>query len=542
MMLMFNNSGRSTMMRTRSGIPLRESYGGDDIRSAIASERSGKFPFTRGRAAGPHVSGAWIQRELSGQGDAKQSNRQIHTLLSHGQTGIDVIGDSPTQAIMDPDHPLAKDAVGTQGVSLCRKQDYVDLFSKVPLDKISVSSSVPPIFSLAGYELAAREAGFDLTKLRGSILQTPLYSEDCSYAMQLPTKLRVRLAADAIEYCAQTMPRFHSYVEDTYFYSESGLTPVEEMALGFVQIRYLTKLLLERGLKADDFAPRIAILVNCGMDFFEEIAKIRATRRIFARMMRDEFGAQSDRSLSVAITSHTSGMSLTAQQPANNIVRGALQALSLVLAGVQALEVSAFDEAFRTPSAEAHLVGLRTQQIIDLESGAARVADPLGGSYFVESLTDEIEAKILARVQEIEAMGDPADLCDQGLFRDIFHSAMEESQRLVDTGEMSIVGVNVHCLSKEDDTLLRDVSEVKIEPCVEQIEAVRRFKSTRDAAKTQQALKRVEVAVKDGVNLVPVVRDGLDDGATSGEIAGAMRLALDLPEDPFAHLFPGEGA
>jgi methylmalonyl-CoA mutase N-terminal domain/subunit len=517
------------MMRTRSGVLLEPHYSSADGQR----ERPGAFPFTRGRAAHAHATGTWIQRELSGEGDARQSNQQIHYLVDHGQTGIDVIGDSPTQAMMDPDHPLARAAVGTQGVSLCCKDDFAELFRGVPFDRVSVSSSVPPIIALAGLKLAARAAGFPIDRLRGSILQVPLYSEDCCYAIHLPVEFRVRMSLDAITYCAQAMPRFHSYVEDTYFFSESGLTPVEEMALGFVQIRHLTRRLVARGVPVDAFAPRIAILVNCGMEFFEEIAKIRATRRLFAKMMRDEFGATDPRSWSVAVTSHTSGLSLTAQQPANNIVRGTLQALSLVFAGVQALEISAFDEAFRTPSCEAHLVGLRTQQIIDLETGAARVSDPLGGSYFVEAMTDAIEARIRARVDEIEATGNPEQLSRDGYFKAIFHKAMEESQRLIDSGEIPVVGVNVHRIPDEDDILLRDVTERKIEPCEEQIERIVAFKRSRDLAQVTGVLDRVVAAVRSEANLVPVVTDALDVGATVGEITGTMRVGLGLAYDPY---------
>lgn len=521
-------------MRTRSGIPIQRYYcsdmGGD--------LKPGEFPFTRGRAAGPHASGKWIQRELSGEGDAQHSNRQIHYLIGHGQTGIDVIGDSPTQAMMDPDHPLARIAVGTQGVSLCCKQDFIELFRGVPFERVSISSSAPPIIALAGLKLAAREAGFPVDKLRGSILQTPLYAEDCCYAMHLPVEFRVRMSLDAIAYCTQAAPRFHSYVEDTYFFSESGLTPVEEMALGFVEIRHLARKLVARGVPIDSFAPRIAILVNCGMEFFEEIAKIRASRRLFAKMMRDEFRAKDPRSCSVVITSHTSGLSLTAQQPANNIVRGTLQALSLVFAGAQAMEISAFDEAFRTPSREAHLVGLRTQQIIDIESGAARVADPLGGSYFVEALTDEIEARVRARIDEIERMGDAEVLSRTGYFKGVFHDAMEESQRRLDAGELPVVGVNVHRIPDEDDTLLREVTERKIEPWTQHVERIIAFKQARDCASVTRVLAQVTTAVRDETNLVPVVTDALDAGATAGEVAGAMRVGLGLPYDPHGLVEP----
>jgi methylmalonyl-CoA mutase cobalamin-binding domain/chain len=524
------------IMKTRSGVPLQPYY----VPADGDGERPGEFPFTRGRLSNPHAKAAWIQRELSGEGDGRRSNEQIQYLLDHGQTGIDVIGDAPTQSLLDPDHPLAREAVGTQGVSLCRKQDFLDLFENVPVDRISVSSSVPSFFALSGLALAAREAGIPLNSLRGSVLHGPLYTEDCSYAWNLPVGFRVRLALDSIEYCTQHMPKFHAYLEDTYFFSESGLTPVEEMALGFVQVRHLVRQMLARGVDVDSFAPRIAMLVNCGMDFFEEVAKIRATRRLYAKMMRDEFGAKNPRSISVAITSHTSGLSLTAQQPVNNIVRGTIQALALVLGGVQALEISAFDEAFRTPSKDAHIVGLRTQQIIELESGAAKVLDPLGGSYFVESLTDELEARIHARVEEIEAMGDPETLCSEGYFRTVFLQAMEDSHRVVETGKRSLVGVNVHTMPDEEDTLLRDVATAKIETWRDHTEKIERFKRERNISRTRAALDQIAATVTGSGNLVAAAIEALDADATIGEIATTMRAALGMKPDIFDHPLPGD--
>jgi len=525
-------------MKTRSGLPLERLY----MPERGEGERPGEFPFTRGRLSNPHTRTNWIQRELSGEGDGRRSNEQIRYLLEHGQTGIDVIGDAPTQSLLDPDHPLAREAVGTQGVSLCRKQDFLDLYKDVRFDEASISSSTPAFFSLAGLVLAAREANFPLDRLRGSILHGPLYTEDCSYAWHLPVEFRVRLALDSIEFCSQHMPKFHAYLEDTYFFSESGLTPVEEMALGFVQMRHLVRKLVARGMAIDSFAPRIAFLLNCGMDFFEEIAKIRATRRLFAKMMRDEFGALNPRSLSAAITSHTSGLSLTAQQPINNVVRGTIQALALVLAGVQALEISAFDEAYRTPSKDAHIVGLRTQQILDLESGVAKVLDPLGGSYFLETLTDQLEERIRARIDAIEAMGDPEALSASGFFREIFHQAMEEAQYGVEKGELSVVGVNVHRMSDKDDTLLRGVATSKIETWHRHTATIERFKRERNIARLCAGLERVAVAAAGSENIVPAVIAALDASATIGEIATTMRSALRMPPDLFDHPLPNRSA
>jgi len=441
--------------------------------------------------------------------------------------------------MMDPDHPLGRHAVGTQGVSLCRKQDYLELFEGVPFDKVSVSNSAPAIFAVAGLVIAAREAGFPIEKLRGSVLHGPLYTEDCSYAFHLPVEFRTRIALDSIEFCTKQMPKYHAYLEDTYFFSESGLTPVEEMALGFLQLRHITRGLIARGVDVNRFAPRIAMLVNCGMDFFEEVAKIRATRRLFAKMMRDEFGATEPRAMSVTIASHTSGLSLTAQQPVNNIVRGTLQALALVMSGVQAVEISAFDEAFRTPSKEAHLVGLRTQQVIDLESGVGKVLDPLGGSYMVEQLTDEMEARIRARVDQLEAMGDPEALCRNGLFREIFQSAMEENHRAVEKGEMAMVGVNVHRVGEADDTMLRDIASSKIETWHSHTAKITEFKRARDQARARRGLDGIAAATRGTANLLEAVIAAFDDGATMGEISTTMRKALGAGPDTFDHPLPG---
>jgi methylmalonyl-CoA mutase N-terminal domain/subunit len=518
---------------TRSGIPLRPWYGAADGPGA-EREGPGVFPYVRGRRAAPNAARGWIQRGLSGEGSPEDSNRQLRYLIDLGQTGIDIIGDGPTQAMMDPDHPLVASGIGTTGVSLCCKEDYLALFRGIPLDRISVSSSVPSLAAVPGLVLAAREAGVGLERLRGSVLQAPLYAEDCGYSVWLPVDLRLRCAADVTAFCADAMPRFHGYLEDTYFIAEAGLDAVEEMALGFVEIRRLTRELIGRGVPVDAFAPHIAILVDCGMDFFEEIAKIRATRRLFARMMREEFGARDPRSVAVPITSHTSGLALTAQQPVNNIVRGTLQALAMVLAGVDALEVSAFDEGYRTPSREAHLVGLRTQQIIALESGAARVLDPLGGSYYVEALTDQMERRIRARVDEIETLGDARDLAERGWFRDLFRQRIERYQRDLASGARAQVGVNVHRMPPDEDRLLRREVEAKIEPARARIERLRALKAARDGDAVRGTLRRLFEDVRaPSRNLVPGMVAALDAGATVGEAAGVLRQASGLPPDPF---------
>ncbi len=522
---------------TQSRLPLRPVYTPADLADFDYGERlndPGAYPYTRGTRAQPPGRGSWIQRELSGEGDPARSNAQFRYLLAQGQTGLDVIGDTPTMGCLDPDHPFAVHAIGTQGVSICCLEDYRLLYRDLPLDRVTLSHSLPAVFVVAGLFCVARERGVSPGAVRGSVIQAPYYCEDCSYAVHMPFKLRVRMAADAIAFCSVEMPKFHAFLEDTYFISESGLDSVEEMALGFVEIRGLVRELLRRGIAIDRFAPRIAILLNCRMDFFEEIAKIRATRRLFARMMRDEFGATDPRSWAVNIAAHTSGLSLTAQQPVNNVVRGTIQALALACAGVQAIEVSTFDEAFRTPSPEAHLVGLRTQQVVHLESNVTQVADPLGGSYCLEALTDDLERRIWNMVQSIEAEGDPAYLSDSGWFRQLFRAAMERHARAIADGTLPRVGVNVHQVADEEDVLLREVAERKIEPCRERISWIQAYRARRDAGRCRASLEALDICARDAsANLMPAIVAATEAGATMGEMAGVLRRAYGHPADPF---------
>jgi len=525
---------------TRSNIPIKPVYTPEDTGALDYGKKlgaPGSFPFTRGIR--PAAAWTWIQRELSGEGDPKTSNEQLRYLISKGQTGIDVIADAPSNALLDPDHPLAANAIGTQGVSICCLQDYRDLWKDLPLDSITVSNSIPAIFTAAALYLVAKENQVPTEKLRGSIIQAPFYAEDCGYAIHMPFHLRLRLATDSIEFCTEHMPRFHSFVEDTYFFSEAGLDVVEEMALGFIEIRHVVRELLKRGLHIDSFGPRIAILVNCSTDFFEEIAKIRATRRLFSKMMKEEFGAADPRSWAPVITCHTSGLSLTAQQPVNNIVRGTLQALALVLAGVQALEISAFDEAFRTPSPESHLVGLRTQQIIGLETNVTKVVDPLGGAYYVEALTDQIETRIRDMILDIESKGDPAELSDKGWFKNFFDDVMARYAKQIAEGELPKVGLNCFKIPEEEDTLLREVAESKIEPSRDRVQKIKEYKKTRDQKKVKAVLQHCYQEAKgDKGNLTYPIIQAFVAGATMGEIAGVMRMAYDYPYDPHGMLEP----
>jgi len=521
---------------TQSGIPLKPLYKPDDV-TGLDYDRDlgdpGQYPFTRGNRL-KTGKGAWIHRELSGEGDPKRSNEQIKRLIAQGQTGMDLIGDAPTMGIMDADHPIAQKTAGTQGTSLCRRQDYIDLLGGLPIDTMSTSMSLPPSFGVCGLYLAAEQFGIDSKMLRGSVVNGPFYGEECSYAIHMPFKLRVRLATDAIEFATKEMPKFHAFLEDTYYIADGGLNVIEEMALGFVEVRHLVRELLGRGLDIDEFAPRIAFLVDCRMDFFEAIAQIRATRRLYARMMKEEFKAKDPRSLAVNIASHTSGLSMTAQQPINNVVRGTVEAMALALSGVQAMEISTFDEAYRTPSKEAHEVGLRTQQIIELETNVSSVNDPFGGSYFIESLTGEVEKRIWDMVTELEAVGDMEKVADGGVFRTIVVNAANRYAQEVGDGTLQKVGVNAFRVPDEEDTLLKEVTSSKIEPCRAQIDAIIDFRATRDAPRVNTSLQNLfGMASEEGPNLMYGICDASRAGATVGEMAGVMRQAYGRPYDPY---------
>lgn len=492
----------------------------------------GSYPFTRGSRGALRTSAGWTHRELSGEGSPKRSNEQLHYLLEHGAQGLDIIGDAATVGLLDPDHPFARHSIGTQGVSVCRKQDFLELYKGIPLADVSVSNSMNAPFTIAGLFLSAKHEGIDPKLVRGSVINAPFFMEDYGYATHLPFNMRMRMALDAIEFATEHMPKFHPFVEDTYFISDGGPGMVDEMALGFVEIRAVVRALLQRGLDIDSFAPRIAVLVNCRMDLFSEIAKIRATRRIFARMMRDEFGAKDPRSWSPNITVHTSGASLTAQQPINNVIRGSLQCFAMAVAGVKAMEISAFDEAFRTPSDTAHLVGLRTQQIVGMETDVSSTVDPFGGSYFMEGLTDDMESKIQARVREFESKGDPEQLFETGYFRSLFHDAMETFGREISDGIRPVVGVNCLTIPDEEDTLLKEVSEVKIAPDLEHVNRISAWKAGRSEATVRRGLERIHGAVENGDNIVVATLDAFEDDVTIGEIADEIRGALGLAKDP----------
>lgn len=530
------------IFETSSGIPLKPIYRAEDLQDFDYSKNlndAGSYPYTRGIYPEMYRNRLWVIRVLSGEKTPIDSNKQFKRLVKEGETGLDVIGDTPTMTQIDADHPLAEKAVGLAGIPACCLQDYRELFDGLPLDKVSFSASMPGFIFIPGLYISAKELGFSPNMIRGSLVQAPFYCEDSAYGSRQPFNMRVRGVVDGIEFCTKEMAKFHPFLEDVYYISENALDSVKEIALGLVEARYIIKKTLERGLDIDDFAPNIAMLVTSQMDFFEQIAKIRALRRIWAQMMKEEFGAKEPRSLRLTVTVHTSGLSLTPRQLPNNIVRGTLQALASVFAGVQAIEVSAFDEPYRIPSPEADVVSLRSQQVIAYESGIAKVVDPFGGSYFMESLTNEIEDRIRGYVKKIEDMGDPAKPSEEGAFRAIFDDATVRYHQEVTEGKRKIVGENIFVIPDEDDTLLRGVAEEKFEPIIHQIQRIKELRRTRDNSKVKETLQEIYIkAGKERENLMyPIIR-ALESDATMGEITGAIRLGYNCSYDPFGMIEP----
>jgi methylmalonyl-CoA mutase N-terminal domain/subunit len=527
---------KQDIKQTESGIPLKRIYSPEDIKDLEYEQDlndAGSYPFTRGSHREMFISRPWKQQVLCGESTPLETNSRLQLLISAGQTGIDIVADAPSILYLDSDHPLAAKTVGTQGVPLCCLQDYREVLNSIPLDSLTISWSSPNSFVIAALSALAEESAVNLNRIRGSTVLGDLYGEDTGYAYLQPLDMRTRLRVDVVQYCAQHMPNFVSFLEDIYFVSEAGLDVIEEVTLGLIEMRYLINKILERGISIDDFAHRIAILFAVRMDFFEEIAKFRAFRRIWSRMMREDYKAKNPRSWCPTMTVHSSGLTLTSQQPANNIIRGAYQALAAILGGCQAVEICAFDEPYRTPTFESAVLTLRTQQILAHETGVGNVVDPLGGSYYIECLTNEVEKRVVERIKEIEGQGDLATLVEAGYFRKFFDSTMNRYQRRLDTGLQKKVGVNIFSVPPEMDTMLKGAMETKVNVAEGQIKKIKMMKAARDMIGVKEALNFVhKTARARSANLIYAIKEALKKDATIGEITGAIRLAYGASYDP----------
>nr|HID59526.1 methylmalonyl-CoA mutase [Desulfobacterales bacterium] len=538
---------------TLSGIPIKEYYGPEDVKGIDYAQEigdPGKYPFTRGIYENMYRGKMWTKRVFCGLGAPQDTNKRFKYLVSHGQTGLHVFADTPTFTGLDPDHPIAKGHAGTTGISRCCLRDFKELFAGIPLTDMSISlisEGYGGSVEYGCYLAYAEQAGYDLSRLIGSCVNDPLHSVDglipinCSENLDLAVKLTV----DVIEYSIKHTPRWHPVAFNAFDWSQKGANAYQEVAwLVGNMITYFDHA-LERGLKIDDVAPRANVFVlNSDYDFFESIAHFRAARKVWAKIIKERYRAKDPRSMRLYLSAHTSGASLTAQQPVNNIVRTTLQSLACVLGGLQSFDPAGYDEAYFRLTEKSGLMSLNTHNIIAMESRVAAVADPLGGSYFVEALTAKLEEKILEEVDKIESMGGMKKAISDGYIRSELGRGVVQAQKEVEEGKRVVVGVNDWIVPKE--------SEIKIEmerdyPVEEQLriaeqreKEIRELKKRRDNAAREKALKHLFKEAQMGLknNLIPAVIDAYKSEATLSEIVGYIRMAYGLSYDPFDLLQP----
>jgi methylmalonyl-CoA mutase N-terminal domain/subunit len=480
----------------------------------------------------------WSRRELCGYASPAATNQRLKYLLAEGESAANIIFDMPTQNCVDSDHPRAEGDIGVQGVPVCSLQDMLITVADLPLDKISfnLSTANGPVL-LTMYVLAGEQNGFPRSCLRGTIVNDTLHYHLCGYhAKSIPIELGYDMALDSIEFCIKEMPLYYPISVDSYDIRENGVSAPQEIAFGLAMARQYIRGSLERGLSVDDVAARITFTNSCDIDIFEEVAKLRAARRLWARMIREEFGAQNPKAWRYKFHVHTAGCSLVPQQPLNNAIRVAYEALAAVLAGAQSMHTCSYDEPIALPTEEAHLLALRTQQILAYETGVASVVDPLGGSYYVEALTDAIEAEILKIAAEIEDEGGMLAAIRKGWVARTLEEAAYERQREVEAGERIVVGVNAFTTAEEEDrpVPVHRIAEDEVNRHLANLAALKRGRDSRRVARELDALKRT--AENPRHNLVYATMDACKAGATLSEIYGAIRMARGYPYDPFGEL------
>ena len=484
--------------------------------------RPGEFPFTRGVHPTMYRGRLWTMRQYAGYGTAAESNRRFRYLLEQGQTGLSVAFDLPTQIGLDSDHPQARGEVGRVGVAIDSVEDMEELFAGLPLDRVSTSMTINATAAilLALYVAVARRQGVNPQKLAGTVQNDILKEYMARGTYIFPPRPALRLVTDIFAYCKEELPEWNTISISGYHIREAGSTAVQEVAFTLANALTYVQAAVERGLSVDDCAPRLSFFFNAHSDFFEEVAKFRAARRLWARLLRERYQPKDERSLLLRFHAQTAGSTLTAQQPDVNLVRTALEALAAVLGGCQSLHCNAKDEALGLPTEEAALLALRTQQVIAHESGVADTVDPLGGAYYVESLTEGIERRAREYLERIEKLGGMLAAIEKGWVQREIQQAAFECQRAVERGEQVVVGVNRYTAAQESS-----VPTLRIDPEIEQaqVERLRRLRARREAAPVRTALARVEEAARSSENLMPPILQAVEAYATVGEIADALR-------------------
>jgi methylmalonyl-CoA mutase, N-terminal domain len=485
------------------------------------AEDSGKYPYTRGIHPGMYRERFWTMRQYSGFGDAKLTNERFKFMLEKGQTGLSMAFDLPTQIGYDSDSPQAEGEVGKVGVSITSIKDMMTAFDGIPLGKVSSSMTINSSAStLLAYYIAVGESqGFKSHDLRGTTQNDILKEYIARNTYIYPPQPSMRLIGDMIGYCAQKVPSWYPVSISGYHMREAGCTATQEVAFTLANAIAYIQTCIDAGLKIDDFAPRLSFFFCCTIEFFEEVAKFRVARKVYAKILKEMFHAKNPRSIQLKFHTQTSGESLTAQQPNNNIIRVAIQTMAAVMGGTQSLHTNSRDEALALPTQESAKIALRTQQIVANESGVTKTADPLGGSHYLEELCDQIEADVWKYLKKIQRMGGSVKAIEKGFFQSEIRANAYRLKKEADAGERVIVGVNKYEEEEEQPELLRVDGRIEIQ----QNKAIKKLRASRDNKKLEKALSAMESAADTDKNLMPYIVTSAKAFATTGEISNTFR-------------------
>jgi len=513
---------RKQRFETASGIPLERVYLPGEFDYLARLGFPGDFPFTRGAYPTMYRGRLWTMRQYAGFGTAEETNARFRYLLKQGQTGLSVAFDLPTQIGYDADHPLAAGEVGRVGVSICSLEDMAALFEGIPLDQVSTSMTInaPAAILLAMYIAVARRQGIRPDQLRGT-LQNDILKEYIARGTYIfPPEPAMRLITDVFRYCEEQAPRFNAISVSGYHMREAGSTAVQEVAFTLANAMAYLQAAIDSGLDVDQIGPRISFFFSAHNDFLEEIATFRAARRLWARIARERFGAQDPRTWTLRFHTQTAGSTLTAQQPHNNAVRVAIQALAAVLGGTQSLHTNSMDEALGLPTEHSVRLALRTQQILAHESGVAHTIDPMAGSFAIEALTDEIESRALAYIEQIDALGGAGAAVEHGFMQREIQNAAYQAQIEIEDGDRLVVGVNAY--ASEEPLRLKPL---RVDPAIEagQRQRLQSLRAQRDASAVEARLAAIQEGAQGSHNLMPRFIEAVEAGATLGEICDRLR-------------------
>ena len=511
---------KSKQFVTDSNIPVKPVY--YNSAKKPKKEEPGKYPFTRGIHPGMYRDRLWTMRQYSGFGDAAQTNKRYRFMLENGQTGLSMAFDLPTQIGYDPDSPQAEGEIGKVGVSIASLKDMQTAFNKIDLGKVSTSMTINATAStlLAYYIAVGKSQGISSKELRGTTQNDILKEYVARNTYIYPPEPSMRLIGDMIGYCAKNVPQWYPISISGYHMREAGSTAIQEIAFTIANAIEYIQTCVDRGLKIDDFAPRLSFFFCCTIEFFEEVAKFRVARKVYAKILKERFHAKDPKSLHLRFHTQTSGESLTAQQPDNNIVRVAIQAMAAVIGGTQSLHTNSKDEALALPTQEAAKIALRTQQIIGFESGVTKTVDPLAGSYYMESLCDEIEEKTWAYLKKIDKMGGALKAIEKGFFQSEIRQNAYRLKKEVDDNERILVGVNKF---DEKSDKKQDLLRITDSLGKKQEKSIKDLRKSRDDKKTQYALSKMQKAAESDKNLMPFIVDAVQAYATTGEISNTFR-------------------